>query len=81
MSEEIHINPVTAWNIQTVESMQLLLIQLSFISQPFQRPDEAQQGLVHAITLQQAEELIEVLKRGVDKLKTAEGTPVLGPRH
>ncbi|MDH0293382.1 hypothetical protein N7414_30045 [Pseudomonas sp. GD04087] len=81
MTNEISANPVAGWEVKTVPAMQALLIEFKFISTPFQRPDEAQSTPTLAVTVQQAKELIEVLKRGISVVESGGDTSPPGPRH
>lgn len=81
MSEDLSVNPITGWEVKTVEAMQALLLQFSFISTPFQRPDEAQKTPLLVVNVQQARELIEVLKKGIDKVESSGLSSPPGPKH
>ncbi|WP_404940720.1 hypothetical protein [Pseudomonas putida] len=75
------LNPVAGWDVRTVESMQLVLLELGFISTPFQRPDEAQKSPIYALTLEQSRQLIDVLQRSVQAVESAGISSPPGPRH
>ena len=81
MSDDLAVNPVAGWEIKTVEAMQAVLLQFSFISTPFQRPDEAQKTPLLAVSVKQVLELIEVLQRSVDKVESSGSKPPPGPKH
>ena len=81
MSDDLAVNPVAGWEIKTVEAMQAVLLQFSFISTPFQRPDEAQKTPLLAVSVPQARELIEVLQRSVDKVESSGLSSPPGPKH
>lgn len=81
MTNETAVNPVAGWEVKTVPSHQALILQLGFISTPFQRPDEAQQTPLLALTIEQARELAAVLLRGVEKLENAGTQAPPGARH
>jgi len=81
MTDELALNPVSGWDIRTVEAMQLVLVELGFISTPFQRVSEAHKSPIYALTLQQTRQLIEVLQRSADAVESAGITSPPGPRH
>ncbi|AZE65637.1 hypothetical protein A7D21_26900 [Pseudomonas sp. AP19] len=81
MSDDLALNPVTGWDVRTVEAMQLVLLELGFISTPFQRIEEAQKSPIFALTVQQAQQLIDVLKRSVDAVERAGIASPPGPKH
>lgn len=81
MSDDLAVNPVAGWEVKTVEAMQAVLLQFSFISTPFQRPDEAQKTPLLAVSVQQVRELIEVLQRSVDKVESSGLSSPPGPKH
>ncbi|QQN29327.1 hypothetical protein [Pseudomonas syringae group genomosp. 3] len=81
MSDDLVLNPVAGWDVRTVEAMQLVLLELGFISTPFQRPTEAQKSPIYALTLPQTRQLIDVLQRSVDAVERAGITSPPGPRH
>jgi N-acyl-L-homoserine lactone synthetase len=81
MSDDLVLNPVAGWDVRTVESMQLVLLELGFISTPFQRPDEAQKSPIYALTLEQSRQLIDVLQRSVQAVESAGISSPPGPRH
>lgn len=81
MSEDLAVNPITEWEVQTVPAMSSLLLKFKFISTPFQRPDEAHGTPLLAVTVEQAKELIEVLKRGVAKVEKEAPASPPGQRH
>lgn len=81
MADDLAVNPISGWEVQTVPSMQLLLLQFQFISTPFQRPSEAQATPVLGVTVDQAKELIEVLKRGISKAENEGSISPPGPKH
>lgn len=81
MSEDLAVNPITEWEVQTVPAMSSLLLKFKFISTPFQRPDEAHGTPLLAVTVEQAKELIEVLKRGVAKVESEAPASPPGQRH
>ncbi|WP_375233250.1 hypothetical protein [Pseudomonas savastanoi] len=61
--------------------MQLVLLELGFISNPFQRPTEAQKSPIYALTLPQTRQLIDVLQRSADAVERAGITSPPGARH
>lgn len=81
MSDDLVLNPVAGWDVRTVESMQLVLLELGFISTPFHRPDEAQKSPIYALTLEQSRQLIDVLQRSVLAVERAGISSPPGPKH
>ncbi|UZA79596.1 hypothetical protein [Pseudomonas syringae] len=81
MSDDLALNPVAGWDVRTVEAMQLVLLELGFISTPFQRPTEAHKSPIYALTLPQTRALIDVLQRSADAVERAGITSPPGPRH
>ena len=81
MSDDLALNPISGWDVRTVESMQLVLLELGFLSTPFQRIDEAHKSPIYALTLQQARELIDVLQRSVSAVEKAGISSPPGPKH
>ena len=81
MSNGSHINPIAGWEFKSVEQMQLLLLEISYVSTPFQNPDEAQKTPTLALTAQQARELSEALRRSAERLEAAPMKAPAGPKH
>ncbi|MGR3892982.1 hypothetical protein [Pseudomonas sp. 1176_21] len=81
MSEELSVNPIAGWEVKTVEAMQAMLVKFSYVSTPFQRPEEAQKTPLLAISVQQAKELIAVLQKGVDQVESSGISSPPGPKH
>lgn len=81
MSDDLVLNPVAGWDVRTVEAMQLVLLELGFISTPFQRIDEAQKTPILALTVPQTRQLIDVLQRSADAVDRAGISSPPGPRH
>lgn len=81
MSDDLVLNPVAGWDVRTVEAMQLVLLELGFVSTPFQRPHEAQKSPIYALTLAQTKQLIDVLQRSADAVERAGISSPPGPRH
>lgn len=81
MSDDLVLNPVAGWDVRTVESMQLVLLELGFISTPFQRVEEAQKSPIYALTLPQTKQLIDVLQRSVQAVEHAGISSPPGPKH
>lgn len=81
MTQETAVNPVTGWEIATIPAMEAVRLQFSFISTPFQRLDEAQKGPAHLMTIAQTKELIEALRKSVERLESAEPTQSPSPKH
>ncbi|PIB60718.1 hypothetical protein WLF14_18840 [Pseudomonas fluorescens] len=81
MSNDSHINPIAGWEFKSVEQMQLLLLEISYVSTPFQSPDEAQKTPTLALTAQQARELSEALRRCAERLEAAPMKSPAGPKH
>ena len=81
MSQELSVNPIAGWEVKTVEAMQALLVEFSYVSTPFQRPEEAQKTPLLALTAQQAKDLIAVLQKGVDRVEGSGISSPPGPRH
>lgn len=65
---EIKTNPVTGWQVGTIPSSQLLILEVDFISTPDQSIQAATKSPVYALTRLQTEELIAALQRCVDRL-------------
>lgn len=81
MSEDLSVNPIAGWEVKTVEAMQALLVEFSYVSTPFQRPEEAQKTPLLVLTAQQAKDLIAVLQKGVDRVESSGISSPPGPRH
>lgn len=81
MSKGLHINPIAGWQFKIAEQLQLVLMEVSYLSTPFQKPEEAQQTPLLGLTAQQARELSEVLKRAAERLEDAQLKSPEGPKH
>ncbi|MCF7545291.1 hypothetical protein [Pseudomonas petrae] len=81
MTQETAVNPITGWEIATIPAMEAVRLQFSFISTPFQKLEEAQTGPAHLMTIAQARELIEALKKSVERLESRGPTQAPGRQH
>jgi hypothetical protein len=80
MADNIPTFPVTGVNIRSVESEGLLLLQLSFRAHSMQKMEEADPGRNYALTIEQAEELRDMLDRTIQKVKSS-APPKSQSRH
>ena len=76
-ADQINIFPVTGYNFRSVESKQLILMQLSFLAHSMQKTDEADPGRNYALTIPVAEDLRDALHRAIQTMKNS-GTPESG---
>jgi hypothetical protein len=81
MADEIITYPVAGWEIKTIPSHGAVLLQLSFLSHPFQKPEEADPGRNYALMMAQAAELRDALDRAVQNLRSASPPKPEGPQH
>ncbi|AUY32654.1 hypothetical protein OC926_22820 [Pseudomonas peradeniyensis] len=81
MSKGLHINPIAGWQFKAVEHLQLVLMEISYLSTPFQNLDEAQKAPLLGLTAQEARELSEALRRSAEHLEGLQMRSPEGPKH
>ena len=58
---EIPLFPLSGWTIGLLKEKGALIFQAHYLATPFDTPDQAQQGLTHVMTPDQARELAQKL--------------------
>lgn len=81
MAENIPLFPVARWTAGPVPQLGLAVIKFDFLTNPMQRPDEANPGRHYALTPAQLRELIEQMHSALHVLETSEPPKSQGPNH
>ena len=81
MKEEIPLAPISGWEIAPISAHGALMLRLSYLTHATQQPDEAQQTPQLVMTQEQAQALIEALKRALERLESGPPEGAGLPRH
>ncbi|WP_161800438.1 MULTISPECIES: bssS family protein [Achromobacter] len=81
MAENIPLFPVASWTAGPVPQLGLAVIKFDFLTNPMQRPEEANPGRHYALTPAQLRDLIEQMQSALQKLESGAPQGQPGPTH
>jgi hypothetical protein len=81
MADDIPTFPVTAWEVRSVPSYDLVIVKFAFLVHSLQRMEEANPGRNYALTRTQLRELIPVLQSALQRLESSGSPPPPSPRQ
>ncbi|WP_175133466.1 bssS family protein [Achromobacter xylosoxidans] len=81
MAENIPLFPVANWTAGPVPQLGLAVIKFDFLTNPMQRPEEANPGRHYALTPAQLRDLIEQMQSALRTLETSATPAPPGQTH
>lgn len=78
---DIPLFPVAAWTVGPIPRLGVATIKFDFLTNPLQRPDQANEGRYYALGAAQRRELIEKMQSALHALESSDQQGLEGQTH